>query len=71
MKKNKEQQQPIDPNLDIPAEASRTKHINFMDVEDESAGSSRRNKDDWAEDRQKQWKEGLEEGKQAFENNEE
>ena len=72
MKENKErQQQPIDPNLDTPAEANRTKHINFIDVENENASTSRNDKDDWVEDRQKQWKEGLVEGKEAFENNEE
>jgi hypothetical protein len=71
MKKDKEQQQqPNDPNLDIPAESNRTKHINFMDVEDESATKTGINNDDWAADRQKQWKKGLQEGREAFENNE-
>jgi hypothetical protein len=31
------QQQPNDSNLDIPAEANRGKHINFMEAEEESS----------------------------------
>ncbi len=66
---NKKQEQPIDPNLDIPAEAARTKHVNFLD--DEAEGSSRTgfNEDDVSK-RQKEWKEGLEEGERARQNDE-
>jgi hypothetical protein len=58
------QQQPKDRNLDIPAEANRTKHINFLDEEDESR-TSNGNNDDFATERRKQWQEGLEEGERA------
>jgi hypothetical protein len=63
------QQQPNDSNLDIPAEANRGKHINFMEAEEESRQRIGANADDFAAERQKQWKEGLEEGKEAFRNN--
>ena len=65
------QQQPNDPNLDIPAEANRGKHINFMEAEEESSRKTGNDTDDFAAERQKQWKEGLEEGKEAFRNNNE
>jgi hypothetical protein len=63
------QQQPLDGNLDIPAEANREKHINFREVEEESSRKIGINADDFAAERQKQWKKGLEEGKEAFRNN--
>jgi hypothetical protein len=68
MKEDK--QQPIDPNLDIPAEASRTKHINFLDVEEESSTKTGINVDTFAAERQKEWKEGLEEGERLRRENE-
>jgi hypothetical protein len=63
------QQQPKDSNLDIPAEANRGKHINFMEAEEESSRKTGDNVDNFAAERQKQWKEGLEEGKEAFRKN--
>ena len=66
---NKRQQQPEDPNLDIPAEANRSKHINFLEVEEDSSTKTGVNADDFAAERQKQWKEGLQEGKEAHRNN--
>jgi hypothetical protein len=66
MKDDKQQQQPEgDPNLDIPSEANRTKHINFLEVEEESSTKTGANADGFAADRQKQWQEGLEEGERA------
>jgi hypothetical protein len=62
--KNKDEERKIDPNLDIPSEANTTKHINFLDVENESSGREGKNKDDSNEERRKQWERGLEEGKQ-------
>jgi hypothetical protein len=53
-----------DRHLDIPQEANRDKHINFLDVEDTSNQNSNR-KDKETEERQKQWKQGIEEGKKA------
>ena len=58
-----------DRHLDIPAEANQDQHINFLDVEDpanQNTGSNR--KDEATEERQKQWKQGLEEGKKARNN---
>jgi hypothetical protein len=69
--KDKEQQRPAaDPNLDIPSEANRTKHINFLDVEEDSSTKTGINDDDFVAERQRQWKEGLEEGERARRNNE-
>ena len=71
MKRNKERpHQPNDPNLDIPAESNRSKHINFMEVEEDSSTKTGINADDFAAERQKQWKEGLKEGEDARRNNE-
>lgn len=64
-----------DPRLDIPAEANREKHINFMDAEEKSASESvsddkrfGNTKED--EDRRKQWQQGVEDGrKEAAQNN--
>jgi hypothetical protein len=67
MKKRKEEQNRIDPNLDIPSEANRNKHINFSEVEEESANTAGRNKDDFSEERRRQWEKGLKEGKEARE----
>lgn len=55
-----------DPHLDIPSEANQDKHINFLDVEDgtdQNEGAGR--KDTETEERQRQWREGLEEGKRS------
>ena len=66
MKEKAEGQLPQDkdPHLDVPAEANTDKHINFLDAEDtgnEDDTTGRKDKE--TEERQKQWKEGLEEGK--------
>jgi len=61
MKERNEEQNRTDPNLDIPSEANRTKHINFLDIEEDNS-SAGRNKDDFSEERKKQWEEGLKEG---------
>ena len=68
--KDKQQSPATDPNLDVPSEANRTKHINFLDVEEGSSTETGINADDFDAERQKQWKEGLEEGKRARQNNE-
>jgi hypothetical protein len=63
-----------DSHLDVPAEANREKHINFMDAEEKTAtenvsddnrfGSTKED-----EERRKQWQQGLEEGRKAAQNN--
>jgi hypothetical protein len=64
MKQRKEKK--IDPNLDTPSEANRQKHINFLDVEnDVEEEQNRKRNDEFSEERQKQWKEGIAEGKEA------
>ena len=64
MKEN--EQVRIDPHLDTPSEANREKHINFPEAEEEgseqTAGSSN------TSDRQKEWKQGIEEGREAKRN---
>jgi hypothetical protein len=65
------QNTPIDPRLDVPAEANREKHINFLEVEEESANrSGSDNVDDFASERRKEWERGLAEGKEAREKGE-
>lgn len=66
MKERKEKK--IDPSLDTPSEANRQKHINFLDVEnDVEQEQNRRENDEFSEERQKQWKGGIAEGKKARE----
>jgi len=69
MDNRKENQHPDkDIRLDVPAEANREKHINFLEVEEESAQRSSSNVvDDFAEERRKQWEEGIAAGKKARE----
>ena len=50
--------QEIDRSLSTSSEANREKHINYLDDE----GSTNRNSRDMNE-RQKQWQEGIEEGR--------
>ena len=54
-----------DPNLDIPAEANKEKHINFLAVEEESATKNGFNIDEFAAARKREWQQGIQEGKQA------
>ncbi|HZF65736.1 MAG TPA: hypothetical protein VEZ55_14675 [Chitinophagaceae bacterium] len=51
-------------HIGIPSEANQDKHINFLEVEDDSSGrGGERNTDDETKERQRQWREGIEEGK--------
>lgn len=62
MKKQDKKTQDL--HLDIPSEANRERHINFPELEEESARNIVfRKKDKQTKDRQKQWKEGLQAGK--------
>jgi hypothetical protein len=67
--KNREEKdlpQNKDRHLDVPQEANRDRHINFLDIEDPSGqNTGRKRKDKETEERQKQWKQGIEEGKKA------
>ena len=55
-----------DPHLDTPAEANTQEHINFLDIESPGGGDRGNNrKDKETEERQKQWREGIEEGRKA------
>ncbi|MBD0352245.1 MAG: hypothetical protein M3342_19690 [Bacteroidota bacterium] len=68
MKEREENSLPQDKDrhLDAPAEASQDKHINFLEVEEDdnkNAGDNRKDKE--TEERQKQWKQGLQEGREA------
>ena len=68
MKQSSENNLPQDKDrhLDIPQEARRDKHINFLDIEDPGSENNKgHRKDKETEERQKQWKEGIEEGKRA------
>lgn len=60
----KDKSQP-DPQLDTPAEANTEKHINFLEVEEQSAGRrDEDNQDQFADERKKQWEQGLAEGEE-------
>lgn len=53
-----------DPHLDTPAEANTDEHINFLAIEesgDQNTGTPE--KDTETKERQKQWQQGLEEGR--------
>jgi hypothetical protein len=65
-----------DKRLDIPSEANREKHINFMDAEERTASENvsddkrfGNTKED--EERRKQWQQGLDEGRKAASQNDE
>ena len=62
MKTEKQQAQRLDPRLDVPSEANREKHINFLEVEEDENRSTDRDADDNDNERQKEWKEGIQEG---------
>jgi hypothetical protein len=64
--KEKQREQP-DRHLDTPSEANRDNHINFVKVEEESANRIA-DVHPTSSERQKQWREGLEEGKEEREN---
>lgn len=55
-----------DRHLDTPSEANRDKHINFPEVEEDSAGNFTIDKS--SDDRKKQWKEGIKEGESERQN---
>jgi hypothetical protein len=56
-----------DRHLNAPSESNREKHINFLQVEEESSGNFMIDKN--ATERQKQWDKGIEEGEQEREEN--
>lgn len=63
--KEKDQGGP-DRHLDTPLESNREKHINFREVEEESSGNFMIDKS--STERQKQWKDGIKEGKEDRQN---
>ena len=64
-------EQPKDPHLDTPSVANEDKHINFREEEEKAqnfgAGVDLQNQVD--EQRRKEWKEGIDEGKREAEQN--
>jgi hypothetical protein len=63
-----------DPRLDIPAEANREKHLNFMEAEERTASDGASDSDRFGstkedEERRRQWQEGIEEGRKEAEKN--
>lgn len=64
-----------DKRLDIPAEANREKHINFLDAEERTGSGNESDDKRFGStkedaDRRKQWEQGLEEGRKAAKQNE-
>ena len=65
----RKQQDEQDIRLDIPSEANREKHINFLEAEENNDQRSGSNVvDDFADERRRQWEEGIAEGKKLREN---
>jgi len=62
MDNKKQTPQDKDRHLDIPSEANRDKHINFREVE-EGGYTGDTDIDDATRERQRQWQQGIEEGK--------
>jgi hypothetical protein len=58
-----------DRHLDVPSEANRDRHFNFLEEDEntEEIGEHDFTKEE-IEERQRKWKEGLEEGKKARKN---
>ena len=59
-----------DKRLDVPSEANREKHINFLEAEEKTSNDNVSEKDrfghtDDDEKRREAWQKGLEEGKNA------
>ena len=67
MERRKEQTDKIDPNLDTPSVANTQKHINFLEEESERTDNNKK-RDDFSDERRKQWEEGLAKGKEDREN---
>ena len=66
MKNNKRQQQePKDVALDVPAEANTEKHINFLKIEEAQSTLEDNKAENVVTERQKEWNEGLEAGERA------
>lgn len=65
MKDRNEQRKPqdMDRSLDIPSEAGREKHINFLDEEDNNNSRGGQERDSFVEERRKEWQKGLSEGR--------
>ena len=65
----RKQQDEQDIRLDIPSEANREKHINFLEAEENNGQRSGSDVvDDFAAERRRQWEEGIAEGKKLREN---
>ena len=62
---NDQRREGTDPQTDVPAEANTTKHINFLDDESNDNNENRARRDDAVKERQRQWREGLEQGRRA------
>jgi hypothetical protein len=64
--KNKKEKLPQDKDrhLDVPAEANRDKHINFREMEEAgNEDNADAPVDEATKERQRKWKQGIEEGK--------
>ena len=63
-----------DKQIDIPSEANREKHINFLEAEERTSGNKSSDKErfghtDEDEKRREQWQKGLREGEEAKNSN--
>jgi hypothetical protein len=64
--KKQQKKMPKDPALDVPSEANREKHINFLEEEEKASqfigGVDTQNEKN--DERKKEWERGIEEGKE-------
>ena len=64
--KKHKQEPPKDPHLDVPSEANRDKHINFLEEEEkeEQVSGEARKQNEEVTERRKEWERGIEAGKE-------
>ena len=58
-----------DKQLDTPSEANTEKHVNFLDAEETSGNTRQAGQTKEDKDRQKEWEQGLEEGRKGANKN--
>ena len=56
--------EPKDPMLDVPAEANREKHINYLSDEDREPSRDEQQERRQDSERRRQWEEGLRAGRE-------
>lgn len=63
-KKEKKTPEKVDPQLDAPSVANQEKHINFLAEEAREVPARNDSEKEDIEERKREWREGIEEGKE-------